>query len=468
MTDIEQTVFVASSEAQGDTMPKLTKSAISLYLRSGCKRQLVLNLYNDEDRRRHGMPGAIRSRADASLTALQEAGYEWQSQKAKELRSVCGESNVVYEEEPGSDRPARVELSEVIESLQPGQFVIEPSFNAAGNTFSNALELNQLRDNYGESIDLASAAPDIIQVLPPVGTWDQGAGDLSTTPNPNTQEIKSDGKLEQLDREDPRLRLRVIDVKMSSEPGPHYFAEVVLYSIALAAWIYDRGLNDRFAVVAAPGVWAASYRSDEIKNLRQLHSERRTIPDPEEVANALDKEIEVAQYEVFAARLKRLCSNELPLATARQWDQLDWHVDYNCAHCEYLGHPDDTGSNNRQSGRLHCWNMAQENDSLCRIAGLTKASASLLRGSHPTVADLAGAPPDDTVFEQSSGLRAKRHIYSARARALSADEAYSIPEAGTPPTMPQWPDLHIYLFLDYDLSTAITGAFGLRTCLRSF
>ena len=443
-------------------MPRLRKSLISKYLRSGCQRQLALNLYTDQERSKHEMPVAIRSSANTSMTDLEQAGYEWQRQKAKELQSVCGELNVLYQEKPGSDVPERIDLGEVIESLKAGQFVVEPSFNAAGETFNNALGMNQLQDYYGETIDLASAAPDILQALPPVGALEQGVEDISTTPSPSTIEVKSDATLAQLGQNDHRVRLRVIDVKMSSEPGAHYFAEVVLYSIALAAWLHDHNLSHRFAVVAAPGVWAISYGSSEIQNLRQFHSGQGTDPTYQEVASALDKEVEVAQYEVFATRLKRLCSDDLRSATSVPWNELDWHVNYKCANCEYLGHPDVTGPKNRQSGPAHCWNLSRAHDSLDKIAGLSRAGATLLRASHPTVSKLAETNLEDPIYELSSALRAKRHIYPARAKALTNGITGPIAEAGTSASMPRWPDLHIYLFLDYDLSTALTAAFGVR------
>ena len=38
---------------------------------------------------------------------------------------------------------------------------------------------------------------------------------------------------------DARLRLRVVDVKLTSEPGAHYFAKVVYYSMTLASWLIE-------------------------------------------------------------------------------------------------------------------------------------------------------------------------------------------------------------------------------------
>ena len=441
-------------------MPSLTKAAISLYLRAGCQRQLALNLYGDQERSEHGMPNAIRP--NAKLTNIQQAGYEWQDRKANELRAVCGEDNVFYDKPTGSLRPKRINLSEVIDSIEPGQFIIEGYYDAAGETFKQALGMGQIRDHYGDHVDLSGVVPDIIQALPPMNASPQEQDDVSKPPGPTSIEVLHNATTEPLGGQNSRIRLRVIDVKLSSEPGPHYFAEVVLYSISLAAWLYDNGLSDKYAVVAAPAVWSSSYQYGKLEQLGQKHLEQGTTPTIQEVAEALDEELNVAEYDVFAARLKRLCSGELPNIASRRWDEVDWHVDYHCAHCEFLGRPDDGGSDNHQSGPSHCWNLAQESQSLCQVAGLTKASATLLRKSASTVRELAGIEQDNPVYNESTTLRAKRHVYPARAKALTTGEIGVIPGSGSDALIPSRPDLHIYLFLDYDLSTSFTGAFGVR------
>src|SRR5690606_26880662 len=53
-------------------------------------------------------------------------------------------------------------------------------------------------------------------------------------------------------------------------------------------------------------------------------------------------------------------------------------------------------------------------------------------------------------------------VYPYRARSLRAEEAGVIPESGSDALMPRWPALHVYVFLDYDLASAVTAAFSLR------
>jgi hypothetical protein len=57
---------------------------------------------------------------------------------------------------------------------------------------------------------------------------------------------------------DERCQLRIIDVKLTSEPGPHYFAEFAHYAVALAAWLREHGLDRQYVVSSAPAVWPGS------------------------------------------------------------------------------------------------------------------------------------------------------------------------------------------------------------------
>lgn len=70
--------------------------------------------------------------------------------------------------------------------------------------------------------------------------------------------VAARGDLEPVADDDPRLQLRIIDVKLTSEPGPHYFAELAYYAVTLAAWLRDHDLDQQYTVSADPAVWPGS------------------------------------------------------------------------------------------------------------------------------------------------------------------------------------------------------------------
>jgi len=446
-------------------MPSLKKKALSLYLRTNCYRQLSLNLRSDPERKEQGMPP--RQTARAGLGLVGAAGYEWQDEKVGELDLVFGADNVHVNPKKRGNRPDGLDVEEVLPKLRPFQFVVEARYDADTRTFKEGVGIGELRDLEGVPLGVGEAFPDIVQVLPPMTArpaWEgeeDGAG-----PAPAAQEVLPGGDVRPLAEGDGRMRLRVVDIKQSAEPGAHYFAEVVYYSITLASWLVEHGWDDRFVVVAAPAVWPGTYEASEILLARERARKEGRDPSPEELAMALEEDIEVAPFDVFAPRLGRFFREDLPYVLGTPWHEVPWHVSYVCNGCEFLGYPWLDKNGELTNDERHCWPEAERTGNLSLVAGLSKGGAKLLGPVAKDVETLAGVPAEDEAFDASPTLRSKRTVYPNRAKALRQGETGIIPESGSDALMPKWPDLHVYLFLDYDLSSAITASFSLRAFWR--
>ncbi|WP_456429961.1 DEAD/DEAH box helicase [Rhodocaloribacter sp.] len=361
------------------------------------------------------------------------------------------------------NRPGTLNLRDVLPRLAPYQFVVEGRFDPDTKTFKRAIGLDELRDLQGEPLGVGNAFPDVVQVLPPMQerpAWETDVEEQG--PGPSGLMVLPNGDVLTLDKHDRRLRLRVIDIKQTAEPGAHYFAEVVYYSMALAAWLIEHGHDDRFVVVAAPAVWPGSYEASAIMQLRELCRKEGREPEEEELALALEDDLEIAPLDVFAPRLRRFFREELPQVLQTPWDELPWHVSYACAGCDFLGYPWKDKEGNLLNDPRHCWPTAEEKDHLSRVAGLSHGSARLLRPVAANVEALADVEAQDEAFNVSPTLRAKRTLFPHRARSLREETAGVIPDSGSDALMPRWPDLHMYVFLDYDLASAITAAFSVR------
>lgn len=446
-------------------MPSFKKKALSIYLRTGCLRQLALNLYNDAERRALGMPP--RQTARAGLGLVGQAGYEWQDEKVNELDVVFGAGNIHVNPKKEGNRPGTLDLLALLPTLGPYEFIVEGRYDAETQTFKDAVGIGELRDRNGERLGVGNANPDVIQVLPPMvarPTWEVDTETMG--PTAVVLSVLPNGDLYPLPADDARLRLRVIDIKQASAPGAHYFAEVVYYSMTLAAWLVEHGWSEQFVVVAGAAVWPGSYEASHIMQTRERCRKEGREPTPEEMALALEAEIEVAAFDAFAPRLRRFFQEELPFVLQTPWDELAWHVSFACNGCEFLGYPWLDSDKKLTNDDLHCWPTAAQTEHLSRVAGLSRSGAHLLKPTAPNVVALADIPVLHDVFKASPSLRAKRTVYPHRAQALRDGTKGIVPNSGGDALMPKWPDLHVYLFLDYDLSSAITAAFSLRAYWR--
>lgn len=437
-------------------MPTLSKKALSLFLRNGCERQFVFSLYTkDVERQKHNLPDRLAGRGALGYTA--QAGYEWQDKKITEIKDVFGSSDVHVLPNKGN-RPAKIDLLRTLPQVRECQFIVEANYDGDTSIFRQAVGFTNLVDSFGNSVDIRSLQPDIVQILPSSFV---GPNPLDTSlRNPYLFAVMPDGQLFPLVLNDSRLKLRVIDIKLSSEPGPHYFAEVVYYSMTLAAWLIEHGLDNKYVVISAPAVWPGSHEASNLAMQFADWSRKGYQPDSLDKALALEKDLEIAEFDVFAPRLNRFLREEFPRMLLKPLSELSWHVDFRCKGCEFLGNPTSTDP------RL-CWPMAEAQAHLSRVVGLSRGASENLRDKNiKDISSLAMTDASSLVFDDHQGLRAKRSIFPHRAIALRDSVTSVIPNSGGDALMPRWPNLHVYVFLDYDLSSAITTSIGLRAFWR--
>lgn len=432
-------------------MPYLTKREINQFIRTGCMRQLRLNLSPDTGRFQHerdaeGMPPVQPPRP--GLPHIVEAGRIWEEEKLHELVTTFGEASIIGDrtvDRRGRNRFQPIQLGQRLDGVPPHTFLVEASF-AVGATFENDMGIAGHRDAYG--LEYGTLRPDLLQVLP--------ARSRATIIDPA-------GRVSDVSQDDLRLQLRVIDIKLTAEPSPSYFAEVVYYSTVLAGWLVDRGLHNRFVVVPHAALWPGTHDASHVMvRFRELQS-RGEVGSLEVLSSALEADLEEVPFEVFRLRLARFLREEVPHALSHPWRDLDWHVDNRCKGCDYLGFPwraRDGGTNNHPD---QCVPMADTLAHLSRVAFMSRGASASLRGQNiDNVTALATLPAQDAAFDSHQVLRATRTVVAGRARALSSNVATIPNEAGSSAVMPKWTDLRIYVSVDFDIGSAISIAFGLK------
>jgi len=450
-----------------DEQPVLSfkKKALSAFIRSSCKRQFRMNMYLDSYRRDNDMP--VKQDQRAGLGSAGDMGYAWQEKKIAELEEVFGAGSVL---QPKKGMQQQLLLDVLNRELRPHQFIVEASYSSNTEAFREGMGLTDLQDEFGNILALGDNRADIIQVLPACKAVAHQPENRASY----WQQVNADGTLTELKASDDRLRLRIIDIKLSAEPGANYFAEVIYYALTLAGWLraQEPALQQRFVVVAASAVWPGSHEASAVAMARQKLEARGQTVTLAALAAALEEDIELAPFEVFAARLGRIFQDDLPVILRTPWQQLAWHVDYSCSGCDFLGYPwpVKAGATPYQRNGVSyyetwCWPQAEATQHLSRVAGVSRGNARQL--GLQTVAELAALSADDQVFTNGSPtLKSQRVRFPHRAQALAGQGAGQMPDTGTDAQMPRWSDLRITLFLDYDLSSAFTIAFGLRAAWR--
>jgi DNA replication ATP-dependent helicase Dna2 len=437
-------------------MPLLSKQVLSNYLRSDCQRRLRLDLSPDtqyqlpngqtarQERHQAGMPP--RSVSRPGLQALAAAGEEWEEAKINDLVQTFGMTALVGTSRrtpAGTYRFLDTPLADLIGQVAPGVFLVQAEFEV-GISFKTSLAIQHLESTH--NLGYSSLRPDLIQVV-------------GAAPAVQRQAVEPDGRVVDVQSTDTRLALRVIDIKLTAEPSIPYFIEVTYYTMALAGWLQDHGLAHQFYVLPEPTVWPGSHDASAIVRLQNEKHSQGTTPTQAELFTALDEDLEVGEFGVFAPRLRRFFQEELHAVLATPWQQLPWHPDNRCIGCEYLGYPW-PGSTPDPN---HCWPMATAQDHLSRVAFVSRGARGALEDHQITsVTALAAAQPTSIAYDAHHVLRATRTVIAGRALSLTTGQAAIPPQVGTSAVMPAWTDLRIYLTADFDIGSGITTAFGFQ------
>ena len=433
-------------------MPQVGKEALSQFIRTECLRLLRLNLSPDSQAFQHertagGMPPVQPPRP--GLEYLAQAGDEWQAEKTGDLSDTFGAQVVIgdrYTNQAGHERFHEIELINYLPTAPQGCFIVEAQFDV-GAAFENALGIASHRRTYG--LAYSRLRPDLIEVLPASSGLDR-----NVTPA---------GVVLWLPDADQRTKLRVIDIKLTAEPSPSYFAEVTYYSMALAGWLVDRGLDNRYVVVPNGAIWPGSHdASCLVKTRREIEDQGRT-PTYVQMWDAMQEDLEAVPFEVFVGRVKHFFISDLPRAFACPWQQHPLHVDNRCKGCDYLGYPWVDRNGQPTADPLHCMPTAEQTDHLSRVAFISRgASAALSDQGILDVPALAQLQPNSVVFNAHYSLRATRNVVAGRAMSLQAQQSAIPPQSGTSGVMPKYTDLHVYLTVDFDLGSAITFSLGVK------
>lgn len=428
-------------------MPYLTKRAISSFLRSECLRRLKLDLspenarYNPERVAQNMPPRAV---GRPGLQALASAGDEWEQAKINDLVQTFGIAATLGNHvvaPTGGYKFNAVPLVQVVQRAAPGTFLVQAEYSV-GAGFENALGITNHRATF--NLDYADLRPDLIQVL---------------APGLSREEVRADGSVVTVAAGDVRIPLRIIDIKLTAEPSVPYLAEVTYYAMTLAGWLADNQLSG-FLVVPEAAVWPGSHDASALVKLDSAKRAGGQTPTHQELLQALDEDLELVPFGVFAPRLLRFFQNELPGVLAATWTGVEWHVDNRCIGCEYLGYP---WPGTTTSDPRHCWPTAMSQDHLSRVAFVSRgARGALVDNNITSVSALAGTASNSPAYDTHHVLRATRSVVAGRAQSLGTNQAFVPPQAGTSAVMPKWADLRIHITADFDIGSGISVAFGLK------
>lgn len=387
---------------------RLGKSALSMFLRTNCDRELYFSLYRHDGNRNEslvatGIPPALSARPNVQLVT--QAGREFEAQELDMLRTQMGTTNVIFNL---SVTQAYVEIdlaASLNPALTPG-FYLQPALNP--ELFRNHL----LCTDFGLSAAEEALIPWLSGLRPDL-IIARARGALAW-------EVLPSGRRQLLAQGDNRVALSVVDIKNTLEGNRSYAAEVVFYAMVLARWIIDQGLNQQFFVSDECFLWTHKEGS-ALDGLPPT----ATIGDK---LNHLLAAMERVEYAVIAPSVVRFFKEDLPRVIAQGnahgWQSVDYHVGPRCGSCDWLGYDrwlttDDRNNLVGPHPDWYCMPLASQSDHLSRMPNLSRGARKVLEAQNiSTTTQVAALQPNAPVLASHSILKRERANIPARAQAI--------------------------------------------------
>jgi len=390
-------------------LPKreFSKSKMSMYLRTLCDRELYLSLFsnNPVELEKAGLPVPLKSRPGVQLITASGRQFEYE-----QYSILCSSlpNNVLAK----SSGTAPVDLSDALSKISKPTFILQPQ-----------IEPEKFRDlaltNIGVAKDDLKFIPKMSGLRPDV-IFADGRRDIEF-------EILPDGTRRQLADDDKRMALSVIDLKNITEANASYSAEVCLYAIFVANWLYNEGkaFLDRFFVSDRVYLW----RHIEMPTFTKILGTKDGGDHAKRMA-ALRQDLEdgLVHFLIYMPSVRKFFSEDLPrvvqLGDTKGWDAVPYHVNPRCSSCDWLGNRVWLSDDDRKHFDAHktnyCTPAAESSDHLSKMATLTKGASNVLfAGGHTKVATLVGIKSDAVVLRKHSLLKQDRGQISHRAESIS-------------------------------------------------
>ena len=433
-------------------MPQISKQTLSQFMKTDCYRQLKFilsphdNVKYAKERQELNIPPRQEPRPGMALVT--RAGVEWEREKYTDVRDFfSGFSIIGVEDENGGYKT--IQLSDVISRITVNSFIMQSEYKMEeGATFEKNYDIEKLRAlSKAGPLEISKLRPDIIQVLPPM-SYDHY--------------VRPDGKYIPVENGSTSLQLKIIDIKHTAEPSVAHFSELAYYMITLSCWLADNDLSEIFQVVSG-SVWPGSHDASAIRKNANEYQRNGQTYSSDELLSWLNADLIEIPFEVFASRIDRFFKKDLLIVLQHNWEELPYHVDSSCKHCDYLGYPWKNSKGEFTYDEHHCMQLAIKEDSLSRIADMSVAAKkSLVDNGVHSGAELASISDSDAIFESHQTLKSKRVLYPKRAVSLIKNEAIIPDNVGTSSVMPKWSDLSIFLTVDFDITSAITACVGMK------
>jgi AAA domain len=432
---------------------RISKSTLSMFLRTKCDRELFLSLHEDSELEKQGMPVALQARP--GIGVLQTAGRDFEDERNDQLVQIFGNAVIYQPDKATGKKPTKAALASLLGKVSSSpSLILQAKFEP--KTFQHAAMANIGMTPADSALipPVAGLIPDIIVVRLPAD------GD---------EEIAPSGSRKAIDvSTETRLALTIIDIKHTSEANPSYSAEVALYALFLANWLTEQGLQAQYFVSVRSYLWTRFKQGESKLDLLQSSG---AVTTSTQYLEALLADSEDANLRFYLPTALHFFREDLPRvisigdASPNGWQNLEWHVDGRCSACDWLGH--EKWATSKDKAKIasqpthYCYPSAKIAGHLSQIAGMTRGARKTLHlHAIQNIAGAAAAQSTDQAFQQHTHLKKERSRIPVRAQSLIGNTT-TFDSSAVLASLAPFPQLYISVAVNFDPSSGLLTGLSL-------
>lgn len=431
---------------------KVSKSTLSMFLRTKCDKELFLSLHDKKTMAGAGLPEPIK-RPGIGLLAV--AGNAFEVVRNDQLVRLFG-GIVRYSK--GSADYQQVDLATALTATTAApQLVLQGHFSVSAHQAGILAAIGVDTADVPLVPHIADFIPDILYIR------DAKPGDQEVLPNGTRGPID--------DFFETRKAICILDVKHTAEANPSYCSEIALYAVMLSNWLQARPqLSARFFVSLDAKLWTRHNQVDS--DLDKL--ERQGLATQDSLLQALMSDSEDAQLRFYLPTIRSFFTDvarSVRVGQGQGWQALDWHISGSCSACDWLGDKRHMGSVhqatvNNNPGH-YCMPLADSTGHLCLVPGITRGAKKVLHQN--TVVDTTGlaSAVGHPALQQHTLLKKEAKAFPARSAAINSGNV-TRDTTGAIASLVSSANILLYASVNFDSSSGFLTGLALSGTATAF
>ncbi|MFZ2950726.1 MAG: AAA domain-containing protein [Desulfuromonadaceae bacterium] len=434
---------------------RVSKSTLSMFLRTRCDKELFLSLHDKTTMGAAGMPEPVKRPGIGTLSVEgREFEVERNDQLARLFPGIICHNRGRQRYDDVALEPTLLTLTAAPAIILQGRFSVSAlKDQTLGNIGLTAAEVADVPD-------IADFIPDMLVVRAPLD------GDLAIQPDGLRRAVTAQAET--------RLAIDIFDIKHTSEANPSYCAEIAMYALMLANWLHHHPvLMDRYYVTTNAFLWTRFRQGDsELDRLEQAGGATMT-----QLLAALVADSEDANLHFYLATVRRFFEDVVRVirigdAAPLAWQNLEWHVCGSCSNCDWLGDKRHLGQSQRAvvdaNPQHYCMPAARMSGHLSLVPGITRGARKILqRHAVPDTQSLATAPVGHPALQLHTVLKREARSLPARSSAIMTGTIGN-DTAAVISSLAGSANLVLYASINFDSSSGLLTGLALSGTATSF